>query len=590
MLKKFVLNALSAFVGAWLAIFLLGIGFIIFLVGMLNSISSQKGMEVKPHSILKISLEGEIKEIENTYFDFTILMSGQIEKVQTLKNLTAALEYARTNSDIQAVLIECKGVSASPATLDALRDGIEKFKESGKRVFAYGDYLTMGDYFVASVADAVYLNPAGSLDLQGISGTSLYMKDLLDKVGIEVQAVRVGSFKSAVEPYISNEMSDSARLQLECLYDEMWDYILNKIAAERKVKATTIDSLVNNFIFLDQAQSAADYKLVDECRYYREVEDILADYVGVEVENLNLISPEALISPNLNFSLSDNQIAVVYAAGEIAEYNNAGIECHELVPIIVSLANNENVKGMVLRVNSPGGSVFGSEQIGEALDYFKSKGKPLAVSMGDYAASGGYWISAGADIIYADPLTVTGSIGIFGMVPNISRLADKIGLHPQTVSTNPGVLFPSIFYPMSQQQEDALQKNIDLGYDKFINRVATGRKKSVNYIESIGGGRVWSGIKAKELGLVDELGGIKQAEEWVASKAGISSYELSYYPQPEDNFWSALAASMAENAEIRSIMEELNTSDLNKRAVRAIEWFLKQHHVQARCPYYKIDL
>lgn len=591
MLKKFLLNALSAFVGAWIAVVLLGVGLVIFIMGMVNSLSNDKGVRITPHSIMKLSLEGTIEEVESSAFDYTVLMTGQIEKNHTLRDLLASLDLAAHNSDIDALLIECNQVSASPATLDALRDGIKEFKKSGKRVYAYGDNMSMGDYYVASVADEVYLNPAGSLDLQGISGTSLYFKDLLDKVGIEVQAVRVGSFKSAIEPYTSNTMSDSARYQLESLYGDMWTYILEEIAKERNVKAVTIDSLVNQFIFLDQAEKAKKFKLVDNCLYYREVRKILADYVGEKFEDLNIIGPEEILPPYMPYNGNKEELAILYAAGEIGEYEGAGIDCHEMVPIIVSLANDENVKGLVLRVNSPGGSVFGSEQIGEALDYFKSKGKPLAVSMGDYAASGGYWISAGADIIFADPLTITGSIGIFGMVPNVSGLADKIGISPQTVSTNPGVMFPSIFYPMSEHQENALKANIELGYDKFINRVATGRHKTVAYIKNIAEGRVWSGIKAKKLGLIDEFGGLAQAEEWVAKKANLTEYETVYYPEPTDNIWSFLLSSMNANAEVKAVLDKIaGDTQINKKALKMIEWFLLQNHVQARSPYYKISL
>lgn len=591
MLKRFFLNILSSFVGAWIAIILLVIGAIIFMVGLVGSIASDNVQQVKRNSILKITLGGAIEESETSEFDYTMLLSGRIEKTQTLKTLLAALDKAKTNSDISAVFIECQGVSAAPATLDALRNGIKDFKQSGKRVFAYGDNLTMGDYYVATAADAVYLNPAGSLALQGISGTALYYKDLLDKIGIEFEAVRVGSFKSAIEPYVQNEMSEPAKLQLDSLYTEMWGYILSGISDDRKVKPETVNTLVNDFVFLDEASVAKQYKLVDDCLYYREVAKIMADYVGKDVEDLNMVSPSVVVGPQNENVNRDHQIAVVYASGDIAEYEGAGINCHNLVPIIVSLAENDKIEGMVLRVNSPGGSVFGSEQIGEALDYFKSKGKPLAVSMGDYAASGGYWISAGADIIYADPLTITGSIGIFGLVPNINKLADNIGVHPQTVSTNPGVQFPSIFYPMSDRQRDALQQSIDRGYEKFITRVATGRHKSKEYIKSIAEGRVWSAIQAKKLGLVDELGGLQDAVNWVSKKANVSDPNIVAYPIPEENIWTLLSStSLGNNAEVKAVIERLNSQNFDEKVVSLVQWFMIQNHVQARSPYYKFSL
>lgn len=592
MLKKFLLNALSSFVGAWLAIVIFIVGITVLILGIVGSVAMGDRQGVGKHSILKISLAGAIEEIESTsQFDYTILLNGKIETPQSLRTILAALEKGATDSQIDALYIECGGVSAAPATLNALRNAIKQFKKSGKRVFAYGDVMTMGDYYVATIADVVYLNPAGSLDLQGISGTSLYYKDFLDKIGIEIQTVRVGTFKSAVEPYISNSMSEPARLQLDTLYGGMWNYILEGLAESRDVRASTIDSLVNKFLFLDEASAAKKYKLVDDCLYFREVKHIMANYVGKDEDDLNFVSSETLLGP-VSYNPSDkNQIAVVYAVGEIAEYEGAGINCDNLVPIIVSLAQNEDVKGMVLRVNSPGGSVFGSEQIGEALDYFQSKGKPLAVSMGDYAASGGYWISAGADRIFADPLTITGSIGIFGMVPNVSGLVGKLGIHPQTVSTNPGIQFPSIFYPMSEQQHAALQKNVERGYKKFVTRVAEGRNKSESYIESIAEGRVWSAIKAQELGLVDQLGNLQDAIKWVETKAKVSNPNVVTYPAPETTIWSILAESgIYSNPEVQMVMERLQTESIDRTLLNFSRWFLLQSHEQARCPYYKISM
>lgn len=592
MLKKFLLNALSSFVGAWTAILIIIVGIVVLLVGVLGSVVSGETAKLTSHSVLKIYLGGSIIEAETpNQFDYRMLLNGRIEKPQTLKNLLTAIGNAKLNSNIEAVLIECGGVSASPATLDAIRNGIKDFKSSGKRVFAYGDYYSMGDYYVATVADEIYLNPAGSLNLQGLSGTSLYFKELLDKIGIDVQTVRVGTFKSAVEPYTSNEMSEAARLQLDSLYNEMWGFILKGVADTRKVSATAINGLVNHYLFLEEANKAEEYKLVDGCKYYREVESKIADYVGKNREDLNYVAPELLLNNVNENPNSGNQIAVLYADGDIGEYEGAGINCHKLVPLIVKLAEEEKIKGMVLRVNSPGGSVFGSEQIGEALDYFQSKGKPLAVSMGDYAASGGYWISAGADIIYADPLTITGSIGIFGMVPNVSKLVSNLGVHPQTVSTNPEAVFPSIFYPMSDAQYNALQKNVERGYDKFIERVAKGRKKTPGYIKSIAEGRVWSAIEAQKIGLVDKFGGLDEAVNWVSGKANVSDPNIVSYPLPEYSFWNMVSSSsIASSAQVKSIVEGLSSKGLDERMVDFAGWFLMLHPVQARSPYFQMTL
>lgn len=591
MLKRFLLNALSSFVGAWTAILICVVG-VVFLVGILGSMVSGEATKLKGHSVLKIYLGGTIIEAETpTQFDYRMLINGKIEKPQTLKDLLAAIQNAKLNSNIDALYLECGGAAASPATLDALRNGIRDFKSSGKRVFAYGDYLSMGDYYVATVADEVYLNPSGSLNMQGISGTSLYFKELLDKIGIDVETVRVGTYKSAIEPFTSNEMSEPARMQLDSLYTEMWSYILEGISKDRKVPANKINSLVNDYLFLAEASVAKENDLVDGCQYYREVEKKIAEYVGKDREDLNFVSTDLLIG-NINENPnSGNQIAVLYADGEIGEFDGAGINCHKMVPLIVRLAEDENIKGMVLRVNSPGGSVFGSEQIGEALDYFQSKGKPLAVSMGDYAASGGYWISAGADRIFADPLTITGSIGIFGMVPNVNKLASDIGVHPQTVSTNPEAVFPSIFFPMTDAQHNALQDNVERGYTKFITRVAEGRKKEVNYIKSIAEGRVWNAIEAQKIGLIDALGGLDDAVNWVKGKANVSDPNIVSYPVPEYNFWNLVSSSsVAENAQIKSIVDGLQSKGLDERMIDLAGWFLMLNPLQARSPYYQLML
>lgn len=546
MLKKFFLNTLSSFVGAWLAFLIFSFAAVIIVIASIGKFSSSTTESVSKHSILKISLQGELTETETSEgLDYIEMVQGNLDRPQTLNTLSKAIEEAKTNKNIEAIYLECGGVSAAPATLNALRGKLVEFKESGKRIYAYGDALSMGDYFVATVADSLFLNKAGSIQMNGISGTSLYMKDFFDKIGVQFQVVKVGTFKSAVEPYISNEMSQPARAQLDTLYGVMWKNIREQIAASRKIKTATIDSLINrDFLQLQDASFAVNHKLVDRAIYSRQVNDVLANLIGREPEKLNFVSPSTLVEQTAWGSAYSNnhQIAVLYATGEIMEGNKAGIDCATLVPIITELANNDKVEGLVLRVNSPGGSVFGSEQIGEALDYFKSKGKPLAVSMGDYAASGGYWISCGADRIFADPLTITGSIGIFGLIPNVQGLAGKLGLSPQTVSTNPQANFPNLFQPLTETQHAAMQKYVEAGYDKFVNRVAKGRNMSVAKVKSIAEGRVWSAITAKEIGLVDELGGMQDAINWVAQKAEITDkYEVSLYPIVEPSIWDAIA-------------------------------------------------
>ena len=588
MLKKFFMNALSSFVGAWVAILLLGAVVTIVVLGIAGSmVTGSETVSVKSRSVLELKLEGAIMERETADAPNPMqLMQGDFEQPQSLDAIVEALKIAAENKNIAALYLNCGAVSASPATLNAIREALLEFKKSGKKIYAYGDALFTGSYFVASVADRIYLNPAGELSMRGLGSTSLYFKNLLDKLGVTFQVVKVGSFKSAVEPYIMDEMCQPARAQLDTMFNNMWGFIREKISESRKgVTPALIDSLVSlrNITFAP-ASLAVESGLVDSLLYGREINDRLAQLVGVEKEKLNKVSPSILLgqTPWASSYTSKNQVAVLYACGDIADGNDKQINFEKLVPVIVRLAENENVKGMVLRVNSPGGSVFGSDQIGEALDYFMKKGKPLAVSMGDYAASGGYWISCCADKIFADPMTVTGSIGIYGLIPEFAGTLSKIGVSPQTVSTNPSADFPSGMKPMDERQLGVMQQYVDRGYDKFVSRVAKGRKMSKERVKAIAEGRVWDGIMARRIGLVDSLGGLDKAVDWTAGKAGISDrYEVAAYPQVEPNFWTIVAKQGGFGASLISSGLKDNFEVLAEAYVRRI---LARERLQARMP------
>lgn len=536
MLKKFFLNTLSSFVGAWIALVLFGVVGVIVAVGLVAGMhGTDEVASVKKHSILTLELSGSIVESETpSSINYTALMSGGIEKPQTLNVIVEGLKEGADNKNIDALYIKCGAALASPATFNAIREAVKEFKKTGKKVYAYGDVYTLGTYYVASVSDKIFLNPYGEIAIQGLGSTSMYLKGLFDKLGVEFQVVKVGTFKSAVEPYISTQMSEPARAQLDTLFSTMWDFMKDGICDNRKkLSGSEIDSLVNNGLMFSTAEFAAESGFVDEVVYERVMDERLAKLIDVDKKKLNFVSPSALIGqlPWTDAYSSKNNIAVLYATGEIVDGASTGINYQKLVPIITQLADDDKIKGLVLRVNSPGGSAFGSDQIGEALDYFQSKKKPLAVSMGDYAASGGYWISCGADRIFADPLTITGSIGIFGLIPNVKGLSDKLGINPQSVSTNPAADFPTLFTPMDEKQLSIMQKYVETGYDRFIKRVATGRKMTEAKVRQIAEGRVWNAMKAKEIGLVDELGSLKDAIEWTAKKADIySKYDVSVYP------------------------------------------------------------
>lgn len=590
MLKKFFLNALSSFIGAWIAIVLAGVAIVIVVFGLLARLgTAQMGqMQVTKDSVLVINLQGEIEERAMPVdFDYTFL-SGNIEKKQSLLELVSAIEAAAENKNIKAIYIKCNALVASPASLNAIRNALLQFKDSGKDIIAYGDMLAMGDYYISSVADEIYLNPGGNVGLKGLGGITPFFKGLFDKLGVEFQVVKVGTYKSAVEPYIMEQMSEPARAQLDTLYGNMWNIILDGITEQRKGSLTKarIDTLINeDFIFLKQAKFALDAGLVDGICYERSMDSIIAAKIEKKVEDLNFVGPALLYSQEdfISGVNSRNQIAVLYASGEIVDGGgDNAIDFQKFVPVITALAENENVKGMVLRVNSPGGSVFGSEQIGEALDYFQSKGKPLAVSMGDYAASGGYWISCGADRIFADPLTITGSIGIFGLIPNVDGLLKKIGVNAELVSTNPQASFPSLFKPLNERQMAGMQKMVEEGYDMFVSRVAEGRHLSQEKVRKIGEGRVWDAVTAMKIGLVDQLGSVQDAIDWVAEKLEMENYNVGRYPNYEANVWDFLPdlMNMQQKMKIKSMLDPEMSPVMVERVVR----ILNRKPVQALMP------
>lgn len=586
MLKKFFLNLLSSFVGAWIAIglfCLVGFFVVIGVIARFGGDEEKSSTKVSSKSVLVLDLTGTIVETpESGQFDFmSLAMGGEKDTPTALNVLVNGIREGKDSKDIVAMYIKCGHPVASPATLNAVRQAIADFKKSGKKVYAYADAMTMGDYFVASQADSLFLNPGGMLEVSGLGGTTLFYKDFLDKIGVNMTLVKVGTFKSAAEPYISNQMSAPARAQLDTLYGNMWSYIGKSVAEGRKsLNDSSLNKAANDFIVFKPSSYVLKKGFVDRLAYERQMDDIIGNLVGKDGDDVDYYTPETLAENSdwgKDYS-NKNRVAVLYATGEIQEYSKTGIDCYRLVPQITDLADDDNVKALVLRVNSPGGSVFGSEQIGEALDYFKSKGKPFIVSMGDYAASGGYWISCTADKIYADPLTITGSIGIFGLFPSAEGLVKKLGITPQTVSTNPGKNI-SLFADPTAQQIAVLQEYINDGYSRFVKRVAKGRNMKETRVRQIAEGRVYDAVQAKSLKLVDELGSLDDAVLYAASKAGLKAdkYGVAVYPKYKPDVWDILRSQGLDqlNQEISKIAGENPESILvyeSARLLRRSPW------------------
>ena len=565
MMKKFILIVCGSFVGAFLAFMFFMIATMIMSFAIMGSMSMGGGKKsaaiVSKHSILDIDLGTDISERGgNDAVDMmSLLQGGGMPSSLGLNTVISAIENAADNDKVDGIFIECNGVSAAPATLQALRRALKEFKKSGKWIAAYGhEGINQADYYLASVADSIYLNPVGAVDLHGMASVTPYMKKMLDKVGVEMQIVRVGTFKSAVEPYMLEDMSDANRLQQEHYLGTIWKEMLDSIAADRKLQYDALNSLCDSVLITFDAQKLIQNKLVDKLVYQNEMEDILRARTQVKKsDDLNYVAPEDLAS-DLEASATGDHIAVLYAVGEIDGGSSfatteEGIVSDKLCETIYELKDDDNVKGMVFRVNSPGGSAFGSEQIWKAIMDFKASGKPVAVSMGDYAASGGFYISCCADRIFAERTTLTGSIGIFGVIPSYSNLIEnKLGVHMASVKTNENGDMAAMGKKLTPAQLAALQNMVNNGYELFTKRCADGRHVTQDSIKKIAEGRVWDGITAKQIGLVDEFGGIREAVSWVANKAKLGKdYKTQNYPAIEDQFMAMLDKYMVTKYESR---------------------------------------
>ena len=565
MMKKFILIVCGSFVGAFLAFLFFMVASMIMsfaIMGSMGMNSKKKTVSVSKHSILKLDLGTTISERGGqTPIDMMSLLQGEgMPQDMGLNTVVSAIENAATDKNIDGIYIECNGVSAAPATLKTMRRALKEFKKSGKWIAAYGhEGINQADYYLASVADSIYLNPVGALDLHGLASVTPYMKKLLDKVGVEMQVVRVGTFKSAVEPYMLEDISDANRLQQEHYLGAIWKEMIDSIAADRKLQSAALNTLCDSMIITMEPQRVIQYKLIDKLAYRTEMDDILRARTQVEKgKDLNFVSPNDLAS-SLEDAVAGDHIAVVYAVGEIdgaggmMSAGEEGIDSEKLSKTIHDLMEDDNVKGMVFRVNSPGGSAFGSEQIWKAVMDFKASGKPVAVSMGDYAASGGYYISCCADRIFAERTTITGSIGIFGVIPCPHDLIEnKLGVHMASVKTNENADLGTMGLKLTPAQRAGLQNMVNQGYELFTKRCADGRHVTQDSIKKIAEGRVWDGMTAKQIGLVDDFGGIREAVAWVANKAKMGKdYKTQNYPTQSDKLMEMLDKYMVSRYEAR---------------------------------------
>lgn len=576
---------LGTIAGFWISIFL---AFLVCasVIGAIIASGSDDKPSVGKNSILYLKLDGTIPErVQPT--DVWQMLQDIEDNSESLDDIVKSIRLAKDDSKIKGIYIDSYGSAMGTASREEVIEALREFKESGKWIYAYADAYSQGDYLLASLADSVYVNPMGGVDVHGVASQIPFFKNLLDKVGVKMQVVRVGTFKSAVEPFMTTEMSPASRLQTQVMIDSIWNYMTGVITASRGVSTSNVNMWADSLMALWPQHKLLASKAVDFAQYRRLMENELREKIGIkDDEDLPFVLPSEYMAAQKSYSSDKQHIAVLYAVGDIVDSGEGGIVGATMVPDIVKLADDKDVKGLVLRVNSGGGSAFASEQIWDALEYFKSKGKPFYVSMGDMAASGGYYISCGADKIYADHTTLTGSIGVFGLIPDFSNLAtEKLGVTFATVQTNANAAFPSVMTGLSEQQIDALQKSVENTYDQFTYRVAQGRDMSQDSVKMIAEGRVWTGGAALGLGLVDEIGSLNAAVTAIADELGMDADKVVTYPNIEDKFFAQFLSKARKNMDIGNVTLDSRCVNI----LRMLDRLQTMNPVQARMPEMKIE-
>lgn len=534
-MKQFLKFTLASMLGVFIALALI----FLILLGVAGAISSSdKTATIQEKSILKISLDGTVQEqsMENP-FDFTIPglpLDTKMEN-QGLDDIMIAIKKAKTNEKIKGIYLVSGVLNAGMATAEEIRNALLDFKKSGKFILAYGEFMDQKEYYIASVSDKIIFNPEGMLNFHGFAATPVFYKGTLEKIGVKPEIFRVGTFKSAVEPFICTKMSDANRIQTQELLGGIWGNVLSNISASRKIKVETLNQLANRNMLFEQATELIKAKLADSILYEPDMMKYLSAKAGVsDVDDLKLVGVKAMMTaPDNSANVEKEKVAILYADGEIFDSGSDGVVSKDLIKEIHKIQKDSLIKAVVFRVNSPGGSAYASEQIWKAMSELKSK-KPVVVSMGDYAASGGYYISSCATKIVAAPNTITGSIGIFGMFFIMDELSRKIGLSYDVVKTNDLSDLGNTLRPMTAIEKLKIQAQVNRGYDLFVKRCADGRKMKDADIRKIAEGRVWTGAKAKEIGLVDEIGDLNTAINLAAKLGKIGKYRLVYYPEKKD--------------------------------------------------------
>ncbi len=588
-MKDFLKYVLATITGIVLLTVIMGILSVISMVGMVAS--STSNTKVKEESVFALTLSGQLEErVEDNPLS---MLTGQVSEEIGLENILNAIQKAKENENIKGIYLEAGLFSAdSPASVHALREALIDFKKTGKWIVAYADTYTQTTYYICSVADKVYLNPQGMIDWHGMAATPIFVKDFLAKFGVKVQLCKVGKYKSAPEMLTADGMSEPNREQVTAYMTGIWKVMLQEVSTSRKIPVDSLNAYADRFVTLANQPDYLKMKLVDKLLYTNEVKSEVKKLLKLDAKD---DIPQLTLTDMENVKgnkKEGDQIAVYYAYGDIvdsetgsATQQGSSIVATKVCKDLERLTNDDDVKAVVLRVNSPGGSAYASEQIWHSVMELKAK-KPVVVSMGGYAASGGYYISCAANHIVAEPTTITGSIGIFGMFPDVSGLlTEKLGIKFDEVKTNKHAAFGTAARPFNAEEMALLEQYIGRGYELFRKRVADGRKQSVEAIEAIAQGRVWLANDALSIKLVDEIGGLDKAVEKAAKLAKLSEYHTTAYPEPDDWFQSLLDSKNEENyldAKLRATLGEYY------QPFSYIKNIHRQNAIQARLPYYLI--
>lgn len=579
---KFLRNLLATILGVFIAC---GLMFFI-LIAIGSSLSKSTKVSVKSNSVLELNLDNPLKDHYSVTDPFAELM-GDNSKVLSLHQVIAAIENAKTDDNIKGISIRADYMSASLNHVQIIRDKLVEFKESGKFISAYSDVYGQANYYISSVADSVFVNPTGGIDLKGLGAEILFYKDFEDKYGVKMEVIRHGEYKSAVEPFISNKISEPNRRQMSELLHALWDKLKGDIATSRNLTAENVDAIADGLLSRN-ANLALENKVVDGIIYEDQYESKLKAKLEVEEKDkLNTISLAKYIKSGKGRikSTAKDRVAVVYAQGEIkyGEGDETYIGQETMIKNLRKAVKDKNVKSIVLRVNSPGGSALASDIIWREIERTK-KEKPVVVSMGQYAASGGYYISCNASKIYAEPTTITGSIGVFGMLPNAAEFVKEIGINAEQVTTNKHSVGYSLFEPIGEEFKKVTQESVEDIYTTFLDRVAAGRNMTRDQVDVVARGRVWSGVQAKEKGLVDEIGNLDQAVAYAAELAELTDFRVKNYPHFKKDFDDTFGKFPLMKANVSDIlMDELGKEQF--AIYQNMKTFSQMKGIQARMPF-----